>query len=128
MNDINMFDAANQQFSGSAFEGTPISQLLNDNNQNIYNNRNYDTNQNQGNRPQQSNMDTQRQNIMFQQPSNNIRNLVNDINQTLVNDYNSIQDNVSFDLNSTESNKKKFIKKIKELEKDTTDTETDSDT
>ena len=128
MNDINMFDAANQQFNG-----TPISQLMNDNNQNYSNNnnnmnRNYDTNQSQAIRPQLSNMDTQRQNIMFQQPSNNIRNLVNDINQTLVKDYNNIQDNVSFDLNSTESNKKKFIKKIKQLEKDTTDTDTDTDT
>jgi hypothetical protein len=132
MNEMNMFENMGQQFSGSAFEGTPISQLMNDNNQmgsqmGGQMNGNFGNMPQQGNRPQLSNMDMQRPNIMFQQPSNNIRNLVNDINQRIVNDYDSIQDNVSFDLSSRDSNKKQFIKKIKQLEKDTTETDTEEE-
>jgi hypothetical protein len=132
MNDMNMFENMGQQFSGSAFEGTPISQLMGDNNQmggqmGGQINGNFGNFPPQGNRPQLSNNDMQRPNIMFQQPSNNIRNLVNDINQRIVNDYDSIQDNVSFDLSSRDSNKKQFIKKIKQLEKNTTETDSEEE-
>ncbi len=132
MNDMNMFENMGQQFSGSGFEGTPISQLMGNNPMDNQMNGGQMGNFSQHNmRPQISNMDMQRPNIMFQQPSNNIRNLVNDINQRLISDYDSIQDNVSFDLNSRDSNsnpnKKQFIKKIKELEKDTTETDSEKE-
>ena len=95
---MNMFDNMGQQFSGSAFEGTPISQLIGDNNNQMNNSGGYPP---QINRPQLNNLHMQRPNIMFQQqpppPSMNIRNLVNDINQGLVNDSEAILDNVSFD-------------------------------
>lgn len=125
MNDMNMMDNMGQ-FSGSGFEGTPISQLMPDNQFN----GNMGNNGNSGfyNRPQMSNMDNQRPNMFFQQqPSNDIRNLVNGINQRMVNDIENISDNVSFDLNSRDNNKKQFIKKIKELDKESTETDTDEE-
>ncbi len=121
-----MFENTGQQFSGAAFEGTPISQLMGDNSNQFNNSNNFPS---QMNRPQMNNMNMQRPNIMFQQqqPSMNIRNLVNDINQGLINDSEAIMDNVSFDLRSRESDKKKFIKKIKKMEEESTTTDSEEE-
>ncbi len=114
------------QYSGSNFEGTPISQLVGNNEYNNF-----------GTMPPIS----PPQNNFFQQPSRDIRNMVNNINHQIENDYNTIRDNITFDLSSIESKKpylkkkdessvsseKKHKKKHKKTKKidDTTEEETD---
>lgn len=106
----------NNQFTGSNFEGTPISQLMNDNGMmgmasNDFGNFPPVTN------PNQNNMNQPAPNMMFQQPSRDIRNMVHNINNRLENDFNNVRDNVSFDLSNqsmdSSSSKKQFIKYMK---------------
>lgn len=105
----------NNQFSGSNFEGTPISQLMNDSGMmgmasNDFGNFPPVTNTN-------SNQNQPAPNMLFQQPSRDIRNMVHNINNRLGNDLNDVRDNVSFDLSNqsmdSESSKKQFIKYMK---------------
>ncbi len=90
------------QYSGADFDGTPITQLINDN--------------------QQANQHSNQQNMFFQNPSNDIRNLVQNINTKIVDDYSNLQDNISFDLSnkSVESTKKK-LNRLPKQDDDTTD-------
>ncbi len=107
----------NNQFSGSNFEGTPISQLMNDNGMMGMTTSDF------GNFPPVTNPqgppNQPSPNMLFQQPSRDIRNMVHNINNRIENDVNNIRDNVSFDLSnhsmdsSDSSSKKKFIKYMK---------------
>ena len=89
------------QFVGSNFEGTPINKLMNDNNF--------------GQMPPVSAPYPQNSNF-FNQPSRDIKELVNNINDQLDIDYNSIRDNVSFNLTENDE-KKKLIKYMNKEEK-----------
>ena len=110
----------NNQFTGSNFEGTPISQLMNDNGMMGMTSNDF------GNFPPVTNhQDMNNQpapNMLFQQPSRDIRNMVHNINNRLENDFNNVRDNVSFDLSSrsmdSNSSKKQFIKYMKDKQDD----------
>ena len=105
---------------GSNFEGTPISQLFNSNTNTNTNNNNYnEQNNNFGSMPQIT-PPVYQPNNLFNQPSNDIRNLVQNINSRL-------DDNTTFDMSnqSNNSGKNQFIKYYNK--NDDIDTESSSD-
>ncbi len=89
------------QFVGADFEGTPITQLIGNNN---YNNNYNNMNGGYMMEPQPP------VSTLFQQPSRDIRNLVNNINNQL--------DNVSFDLSNKSQESRKSIKYKEETSTD----------